>query len=126
MSDYHTFTVVRTTEPDPASLLAQLRALDATAGVQHMPGTKAFTLKKATTWTAPQITAAQNALETAPASTPQLTAQAIIDSWDIAQRAFALALLDQLNLIRSKLSPPLGAITPAQVLQAIRDKAGTL
>jgi hypothetical protein len=126
MADYHTFTVTRTTEPDPASLLAQLRASDPTVGVQHLPGTQTFTLKKATTWTANQITAAQTVLETAPATSPQLTAQAIIDSWDIPTRALVLTLIDQINLIRSKLSPPLGAVTPQQALQAIRDKAGTL
>ena len=33
---------------------------------------------------------------------------------------------DQLNTIRDKLNPPLAAITPAQALAAVRDKAGTL
>lgn len=123
---YHPFTAARTAEPDPATLLAQLRALDATAGVQHDVGTSAFNLKKATAWTGPQITAAQNVLDTAPAASPQLTAQAEIDGWPIAQRALLLALIDQLNVIRSKLTPALPAITPAQALQAARDKAATL
>lgn len=126
MADYQTFTATRTTEPDPATLLANLKALDASAGVRHDPGTQTFILKKATAWTAPQIASAQNVLDTAPATSPQLTAQAIIDGWDIATKALVLALIDQLNVIRGKLSPPLGNITPAAALQAVRDKAGTL
>jgi hypothetical protein len=68
---YQTFTSARATEPDPASLFAQLRALDATAGLQHQPG-PLYVVKKATAWTAPHIAAAQNAIDTAPASSPQL------------------------------------------------------
>jgi len=69
---YQTFTAVRTTEPDAASLAAQLRALDATAGVQHTTG-PTYIIKKNSAWTAPQITAAQNAIETAPATSAVLT-----------------------------------------------------
>lgn len=126
MSSYQTFTAARGTEPDPASLLAQLRALDATAGVQHQVGTNAYTIKKATNWTAPQIAAAQTVIETAPATSPQLTAQAFVDTIPIATQAIVLALIDQLNLIRAALPVPLGAITPAQAITAIRAKAGTL
>lgn len=126
MADYHAFTVARTTEPDQTSLLAQLRSLDATVGIQHMPRTSDYVLKKSTAWTAPQITAAQNALETAPESTSQLTSQALADRMPIIERAIILALIDQLNVIRSKLSPALPAITTQQALDAIRTKAGTL
>jgi hypothetical protein len=65
---YQTFTSGRATEPDLATLIASLRALDATAGLQHQPG-PTYVVKKATTWTAPQITAAQNAIDTAPETT---------------------------------------------------------
>lgn len=147
MPDYHTFTAARTTEPDPATLLANLKALDATAGAQHDRGTQTYVLKKATAWTAPQITAAQNALNTAPAASPQLTAQSIIDGWDIAMKAFALTLIDKINDIDANLAALLVAVnalntktsspqttlpkstaqvTDAQVLNAIRTKAGTL
>jgi hypothetical protein len=126
MASYQAFTAVRTTEPDPASLLSQLRALDPTAGVQHEPGTLAFIIKKATAWTAPQITAAQTALNTAPATTSQLAAQAEVDRLSIREKAIILTLIDQLNTIRAALVPPLGAITPAQAVAAIRAKAGTL
>jgi hypothetical protein len=123
---YQTFTAARTTEPDLASLVAQLRALDATAGIQHQPGSQAFVIKKNTAWTGANITAAQNALDTAPASTPQLTAQADIDAMPLATKAAFLLILDRFNLIGTKLTPPLPNVTPAQFLQAIRDKAATL
>lgn len=126
MAAYQAFTTARGTEPDPASLLAQLRALDATAGVQHQAGTNAYTIKKATTWTAPQIAAAQTVLETAPVTSPQLTAQAFVDSMPIMTQAIVLALIDQLNVIRAALPVPLSAITPAQAIAAIRAKAGAL
>lgn len=67
MADYHTFTAARSTEPDFATLQATLKALDASAGIQHAPDTQTYVLKKATAWTAPQMTAAQNAVDTAPA-----------------------------------------------------------
>lgn len=53
-------------------------------------------------------------------------AQIEIDGWPIATKAIVLALIDQLNVIRAALPSPLGAITPAQAIAAIRAKAGTL
>lgn len=126
MAEYRSFTAARTTEPDFAALTANLKALDPTAGVQHMPGTNTYIVKKATAWTANQITAAQNAIETAPETSPQLTAQAVIDNMPIVEKAIILALIDQLNVLRSRLSPPLAAITPQQALDAVRTKAGNL
>lgn len=125
MPDYHTFPSARTTEPDGASLFAQLRALDATVGI-HQAGPPTWVLKKNTPWTAPQIAAAQNVLDTAPASTPQLTAQAAIDALPLVEKAIVFAIRDQFDLIRSKLAPPLPPITDAQMLAAIRTKAGQL
>lgn len=126
MAAYQTFTSARTTEPDPTSLLAQARALDPTVGIQHQLGSQTYVIKKATAWTAPQITAAQNVIDTAPASSPQLTAQAQIDNLALYEKAFILALIDQINVLRAALPVPLAAITPAQALSAIRTKAGTL
>lgn len=126
MAAYQTFTSPRLSEPDPASLLAQLRALDASAGVQHFTGSGQWTIKKSTDWTVNQTAAAQNVLDTAPAATPQLAAQTDIDNWPIELKALVLALIDQLNVLRAALPIPLGAITPAQALSAIRAKAATL
>lgn len=127
MADFYiTVTSTRTTPPDPVALLATLRGADATVGISADPIGQTFKLKKSTTWTPPQIAGAQNAIDSAPALTPQRQAQNEIDAWPITQKAFALALIDQLNVIRSKLSPPLPDITSAQALAAIRAKAGTL
>lgn len=126
MSAYQQFTANRATSADLASLLALLRAGDDTIRAHHASGTQSYTLKKATAWSAGQISAAQNILDTAPASSPTLTAQAIVDAYPLEIRALILALLDQINVIRGLLLPPLGAITPAQALAAIRTKAGTL
>lgn len=60
------------------------------------------------------------------ANEAQRSAQSIIDKMPIFEKAIILALIDQLNVIRGKLSPPLGNITPAAAIQAVRDKAGTL
>jgi hypothetical protein len=62
----------------------------------------------------------------APTATPQLAAQRQIADWPIEYKALVLALIDALNVVRSKLPTPLPAITPTQAIQAIRDKAGTL
>lgn len=130
MPAYHAFTVTRTTEPDQASLLAQLRTLDATAGVQHIMGTDAYVLKKATAWTAPQITAAQNALETAPETSPQLTAQALIDNMPLFEKAIILTILDETNRLRTALRglgvTGLPAIDVQAMIGAVRTKAGQL
>ena len=56
----------------------------------------------------------------------QLEAQAFLDTMPVFQKAIILALIDQLNVIRAGLPVPLGAITPAQALAAIRAKAATL
>jgi hypothetical protein len=125
MPAYQAFTAARATEPDPPSLLTALRALDATAGVQHTAG-PSYILKKATVWTAPQITAAQTVIETAPASSPQLTAQAFVDQMSVYDKARDLATIDALNVIRNLLPVPLGPISILQALAAIRAKAGTL
>ena len=103
MSAYQSFTVARATEPDPATLQVQLRALDGSAGVQHVPGSSVYVVKKATAWTAPQIAAAAAVLEAAPVLSGQLLAQAAVDTWPIEILALVLALIDQLNVIRAAL-----------------------
>ena len=44
---------------------------------------------------------------------------------DKLNRAILLAILDQMNVIRSKLVPPLPAITIPQAKQAVQDKLNT-
>lgn len=120
---YRSFTTARATEPDPSVLLAQLRALDATAGVQHQPG-PTYVIKKATAWTGPQIAAAQNVLDTAPANSSTLTAQAVIDHWPPEMIGLIDLLLDEFNILRRLQTPPLADRTRAQVLAGIRGKVG--
>lgn len=79
-----------------------------------------------------QITQGNGLLLTAPinaaaqAAQDQRDAQARVDALEITLKAIVLALVDQLNVIRAALPSPLGPITPAQALAAIRTKAGTL
>lgn len=120
---YQPFIANRTTPADPATLFSTLRGLDATVGIQH-GADQAYTLKKATVWTAGQISAAQNVLDTCVAVSAQSIAQNEIDSWPISMKALVLTLIDQLNVLRA--FHGLGAITPAQALSAVRTKAGTL
>lgn len=124
MANVRAFTSSRTTEPDEATLLANLRALDASASVRHVELSGTWDFNKSTPWLAGQITAAQNVLDTCPFVTGQSLAQAEIDRWPIALRALVLTLIDQLNVLRAFHSLP--AVTPAQALAAVRTKAGTL
>lgn len=120
---YQDFTSANT-NPDFGSLVNTLRGADATIGVQHVEGTQAYRLKKATAWLPGQVAAAQNVIDNALASSPQLQAQNEIDHWPITIKALALMLVDQINVLRQAQSLP--PVTPAQALAAIRTKAGQL
>lgn len=122
---------------DEASLLTSLRGLDATAGIFVTPDGTTVTVKKNSAWTGPQITQAQNAIDTAPAATPQRSAQTEIDNVPIATRSLMLMLLDEINVLRAELNtlrakvsppltPPLPDRTEQQAKTAWRAKAGTL
>jgi hypothetical protein len=126
MADYHEFTSPRTTEPDPTSLSEACTAFDPSIGITHAVGSGVWNMKKNTTWTAPQIAAAQQQLDTAPAASPQLTAQAQLKGMPIYDQAQIFALLDAINTVRGKLVPPLPPVTPGQAMQAMLDKALTL
>jgi hypothetical protein len=128
MASYHTFTSGRGTDPDPLSLLTLLRAGDPTIGVRHDVGTNIYTLKRTTdgAWSIAEIAAAQAAIDTAPAFSASLRAQATILAWPIEQRAGFLAMLDQINQLRSLLPIPLAPITAGQMLAGIVNKAKTL
>lgn len=124
MSNYATVTSTRVTEPDMAALLATARSLDVTVGISHNVGTAVYIGKKSTDWTLNQITQLQSAVDNAPAITPQRLAQNNIDAWTIDMKALVLTLIDQINVLRT--AAGLTTITPAQALQSIRNKAGTL
>ncbi len=125
MADYITLTTTRTTRVDTVALLAAVKSAtgDATAVLMALPdGT--WRGKKANTWSAGDISAAQNALDTTAELTPQLAARQLVDNMSIYDKAQNLAIIDTLNTLRGFHS--LGAITPTQALNAIRAKADTL
>jgi hypothetical protein len=128
MAAYLTLTTTRQTQADPIEVTNLLRSAiggDTSAViVQRFDGT--WVGKKTTAWTQAQTTAAQTALDTAPAKSAELDAQHQIDAWPLSEKALVLALIDQLNTIRAALPTPLAAITPAQAQAAVRAKAGTL
>lgn len=124
MSARRTFTSARATEPNLDALRLQVRALDVTAGVTHDIGTPTYVVKKETAFTAPQITAAQNTIDTAPANSSTLTAQAVIDHWPPEMIGLIDLLLDEFNILRRLQTPPLADRTRAQVLAGIRGKVG--
>jgi hypothetical protein len=124
MAAYQSFTSARATEPDFASLLAALKALDPTAGLQHPIGTATYVIKKATAWTAPQIAAAQTAIDTAAAGSPQRTSQSTIDAWPLDLKGAFLLVMEQVNVLRAFHSLP--PFTAQQFYDAIKAKALTL
>jgi hypothetical protein len=126
VASYWSFPNTRTTTPDPIALLSAVRiaVADPEAGVSFAGDS--YTVKKETAWTEPNIIAAREAILNAPASTPQTQAQQEIDRFSIKDKAVILTILDQFNLIRSKLIPPLAEVTPQQMISAIRTKAGNL
>lgn len=126
MSAYHTFTSARLVDPDPYSLAKRLRAFDATAGVQHAPASPTYTVKKETAWQTAEILEVQNIIDTTADTSPRLTTKATILTWPIEQQALVYAVLDELNVIRARLVPPLPALTAGQFLNRILDKADTL
>ena len=121
----HRFTAVRASAPHWPTVLRTLKAQDPTVG-----GGSAFdpffaTFDKTTDWTQAQIDQAQTYIDTtAPDDTPQIRAQFDVDDMPIWLKALLLSLLDQINLLRAKHA--LAAITPAQAIRAVRDKAGIL
>lgn len=126
MSSYQPFTSSRTDEPDFVELVRQLRTIDTTIGVQHSPTATTFVLKKTTPWSVGDISTAQTILDTAPGVTPQRTGQNTIDTLPIFEKAIILALVDELNRLRTQPTTVFPAITPAQAITAIRNKAATL
>jgi hypothetical protein len=127
MSRHIILTTTRSTRPDPVALLAAIKAQtgDATAVLITHDGRTALG-KKATPWTPEQVADAQTLLDTTAPLTPQLSAQQAVDRFPIEYRALVLALVDAINTLRTHPAIGLPAITPAQAINAIRAKAGTL
>jgi hypothetical protein len=121
------FTSPRATLADPATLQANVRAAlnDQTVGISAFDASH-YDVDKDALWSPADIAACQSAIDACPAQTPQSLVKAYLDNQSLVDRAKDLANLDQFNLIRSKLVPPLPAITPAQALNAVKAKVDTL
>ena len=92
MSSYQTITTTRLTRPDPSSLLAALRAtVDPSAGIYAI-SESTYQIKTPAALTLSQMLAAQTAIDTAPAASPALTAQAEIDRLSIREKAILLGI----------------------------------
>lgn len=127
MPGYVQLTTARGTPPDPVVLLAAVKTAtgDPTAVLLPMlNGT--YHGKKAAPWSAADISAAQNLLDTTAALTPQLAAQRTIDNFPIEYKALVLSLIDAINVLRTHPAIGLAAVTPTQALASIRAKAGQL
>jgi hypothetical protein len=81
---------------------------------------------KPTAWQATEITAVQTAVTAAADATPQTDAQNFIDQMPIWAQALALALVDEINRLRTQPTTVFSTVSAAQALNAIRAKAGTL
>jgi len=119
-----TFTSQRTTPPDVTALRAALKAaVNDPAAALVWTGEGPYTVKKATAWTAPQITAAQTAIDTAPASSPLLTFTATSRGKDILatvaliKRAQGIAAWNAMTVQQKKDA----ALAEADVWVTIRD-----
>jgi len=121
-------TIARATPPNMGALVTALTPLLSVGGagsfqIRYQDG--AVIIEQAH-FTSVNVASVQAAVAAAPVNTLELDRQAEIDNLSITTKAIVLALIDQLNVIRAALPSPLGAITPAQAIAAVRAKAGTL
>jgi hypothetical protein len=122
----------RATPPDRAALLASLQGVlpDVTSiRLSDQPfvllaGTLA--VSKTGPWLPADLVTAQALITAAANASAESDAQADVDTWPIEYKALVLAIIDALNVVRAGLPVPLGAITPAQAIAAIRSKAALL
>ncbi len=124
MSFYQDFTSARTTTPDLPSLIDLLKSSVHPSATAAFIGLTTYRIKKSTVFTPQEIISCQAIIDTAPATSHQLTAQSIINNMPIFEKALLLTLLDQINVLRTQLG--LVTITVQQAITAVRNKAGTL
>lgn len=120
---YTTLNVNRPTEPDLNELVKNLKTIESSIGLALHVGIS-YKLKKNTVWTPSEITQATNVIQNSSEVSERLTAQQIIDSLSIVDRAIILVLIDEINILRQ--AAGMQPRTPAQAIMAIRNKAGTL
>lgn len=127
MPEFAFFQTTRPTMADPVTLIANVRAAvsDATADI-FANDPSHYIATKATAWSASDVATCQSLIDTCQSATPQSLVKAFLDNQPLVDRAIDLTILDQVNLIRSKLPTPLIAITPAQWINAVKAKVDTL
>jgi hypothetical protein len=127
MPEFSFFQTTRTTMADPVTLVANVRAAvsDATADCFANDPTH-YIATKATPWLPADVAACQSVIDACPTATPQSLVKAYLDAQPLVERARDLTILDQVNLIRSKLPTPLVAITVAQWINAVKAKVDAL
>lgn len=127
MAFHQGFASPRATPADPATLLVNVRAAlnDPTVGISALDANH-YDADKDSPWLSADIVACQSAIDACPAQTPQSLVKAYLDAQPLVERARDLTILDQVNLIRSKLPTPLVAITVAQWINAVKNKVDAL
>lgn len=107
---------VRTAVGDPFYLSTELK----------LGGVVTVVVEKPTPWQPNEITAVQNAVNTAPDQTPQTEAQSQIDQFPIKDRAVISALIKEINILRAAVVPALPPRSLAQAISAVKNEAGNL
>lgn len=115
----------RATEPDLAALSDAIRAhmTAATTGSFYVQWNGSAVIIEAPDLSRVNDATIQSAVTAAPEPSNKADVKRWVDSMPLAEKATFLTILDGVNLVRSKLSPPLAAVTPAQFIAAIKAKA---
>lgn len=115
----------RATDIDLQSLAEALRSHLAGLGIAspYLSWTGSAVVLSASSLSGVNDATVQAAVDAAPGPSNRLDAKRWVDEMPAPEKAAFLTILDGVNLVRSKLSPPLAAITPAQFLKAIKAKA---
>lgn len=118
-------TYPRATEPDIHALADAIRAhmTTATTGSFYLRWTGAAVILEAADLSRVNNATVQAAVTAAPAPSNKADVKRWVDTMPLGEKATFLVILDGVNLVRSKLVPPLAAVTPAQFLMAIKAKA---
>lgn len=118
----------RATEPDIQSLSDAIRAHMATAttGSFYLHWNGADVIVEAPDLSRVNNATIQAAVTAAPEPSNRADVKRWVDSIPLGEKATFLVILDAVNLVRSKLVPPLAAVTPAQFLTAIKAKADNI
>lgn len=126
MATYQSFTSLRTTDPDIATMTEALRSqIDPTCGIQ-VRDVSHYTVKRngAIRWTDPELATAQQIVDTSTERSTVLSQQRAFDTASLAPRAQGLVLLDYVNAIRQRLTMP--PITEQQYHSDVKAKIGVL